>query len=40
MDSIERKDTNYNGNLKMVIRLMKNMIADMPDYKKEKQKLS
>lgn len=38
IDLIERKDTNYNGNLKMVIRLMKNMIADMPDYKKKKAK--
>lgn len=38
IDLIERKDTNYNGNLKMVIRLMKNMIADMPDYKKRKAK--
>lgn len=38
---IEKKDTLYNGNLKMVIRLMKNMIADMPDYKKRKaEKLS
>ena len=38
MKLIEKKDTLYNGNLKMVIRLMKNMIADMPDYKKRKAK--
>jgi len=31
---INDRDSVYNGNLKMVIRLMKNMIADMPDYKK------
>lgn len=31
---INNRNTRYNGNLKMVIRLMKNMIADMPDYKK------
>lgn len=31
---ISERDSIYNGNLKMVIRLMKNMIADMPDYKK------
>lgn len=38
IDLIEKKDIVYNGNLKMVIRLMKNMIADMPDYKKIKAK--
>jgi len=31
---ISNRDYRYNGNLKSVIRLMKNMIADMPDYKK------
>jgi len=38
IDLIEKKDIFYKGNLKMVIRLMKNMIADMPDYKKRKAK--
>jgi len=38
IDLIEKKDISYKGNLKMVIRLMKNMIADMPDYKKRKAK--
>ncbi|MCU8036379.1 MULTISPECIES: hypothetical protein [unclassified Shewanella] len=31
---INDKDSLYAGNLKSVIRLLKNMIADMPDYKK------
>jgi len=31
---ISNRDNRYNGNLRSVIRLMKNMIADMPDYKK------
>jgi len=31
---ISNRDDRYNGNLRSVIRLMKNMIADMPDYKK------
>lgn len=31
---ISNKDDIYNGNLRNVIRLMKNMVADMPDYKK------
>ncbi len=31
---ISNKDSIYNGNLRRVIRLMKNMIADMPNYKK------
>lgn len=31
---INDRDVIYDGNLKCVIRLMKNMIADMPDYKK------
>lgn len=32
--NVNQKDELYSGNLKCVIRLMKNMIADMPDYKK------
>jgi hypothetical protein len=32
--NINEKDSQYSGNLKCVIRLMKNMIADMPEYKK------
>lgn len=31
---VNDQDSYYDGNLKCVIRLMKNMIADMPDYKK------
>lgn len=31
---INDRDSLYSGNLKSVIRLFKNMIADMPDYKK------
>jgi hypothetical protein len=31
---VDDKDALYNGNLKKVIRLLKNMVADMPDYKK------
>lgn len=31
---VNDRDALYGGNLKSVIRLMKNMIADMPDYKK------
>jgi len=31
---VNDQDSHYAGNLKCVIRLMKNMIADMPDYKK------
>jgi len=31
---VNDRDTRFSGNLKCVIRLMKNMIADMPDYKK------
>jgi len=31
---VNDKDTLYSGNLKKVVRLMKNLIADMPDYKK------
>lgn len=35
---INNRDTWYSGNLKKVIRLMKNIIADMPEYKKTKVK--
>ena len=35
---IDDRDIDYSGNLKCVIRLMKNMIADMPDYKKNTAK--
>lgn len=31
---VSDKDDRYNGNLRSAIRLMKNMVADMPDYKK------
>ena len=31
---VNMKDETYSGNLKSVTRLMKNMVADMPDYKK------
>ncbi|MEF3073687.1 hypothetical protein V2P20_01470 [Methylobacter sp. Wu1] len=31
---MNEKDDLYSGNLKCVIRLMKNIIADMPNYKK------
>lgn len=32
---VNDKDEVYAGNLKKVIRLMKNLVADMPDYKKD-----
>jgi hypothetical protein len=35
---INDRDHIFSGNLKSVIRLLKNMIADMPDYKKVKAK--
>lgn len=35
---VDDRDTRFSGNLKCVIRLMKNMIADMPDYKKRTAK--
>ncbi len=35
---VNDRDTQYGGNLKKVTRLMKNIIADMPDYKKSKAK--
>ena len=38
---VNDRDSQYNGNLKKVTRLMKNIIADMPEYKKSKaRKLS
>lgn len=33
MDLVEQKDKLYNGNLKRLVRLLKNLIADMPDAK-------
>lgn len=38
IDLISKRDDIYNGNLRSVIRLMKNMVADMPEYKKTKAK--
>lgn len=35
---VNSKDHQYSGNLKKVIRLLKNIVADMPDYKKSKAK--
>lgn len=35
IELINGRDFLYQGNLKRVIRLMKNMVADMPDYKKK-----
>lgn len=35
---INERDALYSGNLKKVVRLMKNVVADMPDYKKNKAK--
>ena len=35
---VNDRDAQYNGNLKKVTRLMKNIIADMPDRKKSKAK--
>lgn len=35
---VNDRDSQYSGNLKKVTRLMKNIIADMPDYKKSKAK--
>ncbi|WP_417215606.1 hypothetical protein [Alcanivorax sp.] len=35
---VNDKDAQYSGNLKKVIRLLKNLVADMPDYKKGKAK--
>lgn len=36
INKVNDRDVQYNGNLKKVVRLMKNIIADMPDYKKAK----
>ncbi|HHK9522585.1 TPA: hypothetical protein ACQZHW_000339 [Enterobacter hormaechei] len=38
IEKINTRDNHYSGNLKKVIRLMKNVIADMPEYKKNKAK--
>ncbi|MEQ5127754.1 hypothetical protein ABN225_13240 [Providencia alcalifaciens] len=35
---VNDRDLQYNGNLKKVARLMKNVVADLPDYKKSKAK--
>ncbi len=35
---VNERDGQYSGNLKRVIRLLKNLVADMPDYKKAKAK--
>lgn len=35
---VSDRDAQYSGNLKKVTRLMKNIIADMPEYKKSKVK--
>lgn len=35
---VDSKDNQYSGNLKKVIRLLKNIVADMPEYKKGKAK--
>jgi hypothetical protein len=34
MRRVNDRDSFYNGNLKRTIRLLKNIVADMPDYKK------
>lgn len=36
--NVELRDAIYDGNLKRVIRLLKNVVADMPDYKKNTAK--
>lgn len=38
MQRVNDRDIAYGGNLKKVIRLMKNLVADMPDYKHSKAK--
>lgn len=35
---VNDKDLQYSGNLKKITRLMKNLVADMPVYKKSKAK--
>lgn len=35
---VNDRDSQYDGNMKSLIRLMKNMIADMPEYKNKKVK--
>lgn len=34
ISKINERDSIYSGNLKKVVRLMKNIVADLPDYKK------
>lgn len=38
IEKVNVRDSLYFGNLKKVVRLMKNVIADMPEYKKTKAK--
>ncbi|MGJ7332595.1 hypothetical protein ABM058_17265 [Morganella morganii] len=38
MDLVEQKDKFYIGNLKKLVRLLKNLVADMPDAKNAKAK--
>ncbi|MGR2944410.1 hypothetical protein ABMX85_03770 [Vibrio vulnificus] len=38
MDLVEQKDVFYSGNLKKLVRLLKNLVADMPDAKNAKAK--
>ena len=35
---VNERDAQYSGNLKKVVRLLKNIVADMPAYKKNKAK--
>jgi hypothetical protein len=38
MDLVEKKDAIYGGNLKKLVRLLKNLVADMPDAKNAQAK--
>ncbi|WP_390241839.1 hypothetical protein [Vibrio sp. R78045] len=38
MDLVEKKDAFYGGNLKKLVRLLKNLVADMPDAKNAQAK--
>ncbi|WP_335911034.1 hypothetical protein [Shewanella indica] len=38
MERVNGRDEIYGGNLKKVVRLMKNLVADMPDHKHKKAK--
>ncbi|MCR9965534.1 hypothetical protein [Vibrio antiquarius] len=38
IDRVNERDAMYSGNLKKVTRLLKNVVADMPEYKKSKAK--